>query len=177
MEQYTGHFMQHLPYLRRYARALTGTNGRGDALVTRTLEWYLEADEAETGRGGDLSRGTLYRHLNELQDEEGAPPAVAEWVPALDPSEAAVEFHDHARGGLRLAWMDGDRLEACLFVAADGRLPPRGWLAGLPPAPSRFAWALRSIIVAATAISIPHSVRPDLCSARSTPSVLVPECV
>ncbi|MDR6774529.1 response regulator [Azospirillum sp. BE72] len=81
MEQYTGHFMQHLPYLRRYARALTGTNGRGDALVTRTLEWYLEADEDETGRGEGLSRGALYRHLNKLQDEEGAAPAVAPYHP------------------------------------------------------------------------------------------------
>ncbi|MBP2231506.1 response regulator [Azospirillum agricola] len=76
MEQYTGHFMQHLPYLRRYARALTGTSGRGDALVTRTLEWYLEAQGA-----ADLSRGALYRHLNQLQDEGAVPPSVAPYHP------------------------------------------------------------------------------------------------
>ncbi len=76
MEQYTGHFMQHLPYLRRYARALTGTTGRGDALVTRTLEWYLDADDAQS-----LSRGALYRHLNQLQDQGTVAPAVAPYHP------------------------------------------------------------------------------------------------
>lgn len=76
MEQHTGQFMEHLPYLRRYARALTGTTGRGDALVTRVLEWYLEAGKAQT-----LSRSDLYRHLNASQDETGPPPNVAPYHP------------------------------------------------------------------------------------------------
>ncbi len=68
MDQSTRHLMEHLPYLRRYARALTGTPAQGDALVTRTLEWHL-GDGASTGP--DLSRGALYRHLNLLQDKAG----------------------------------------------------------------------------------------------------------
>ncbi|AWK85476.1 response regulator [Azospirillum thermophilum] len=71
MEQDSRHLMEHLPYLRRYARALTGTPGKGDALVTRTLEWFLESDASAAGT--EATRGALYRHLNELQDEAGTP--------------------------------------------------------------------------------------------------------
>lgn len=69
MDQNTRHLMEHLPYLRRYARALTGGPAQGDALVTRTLEWFLE--DKGTRSGADLSRGALYRHLNRLQDSAG----------------------------------------------------------------------------------------------------------
>lgn len=69
MDQNTRHLMEHLPYLRRYARALTGTSVQGDALVTRTLEWFLE--DPAGGSTADLSRGSLYRHLNQLQDSNG----------------------------------------------------------------------------------------------------------
>lgn len=64
MEQDTRHLMDQLPYLRRYARALTGAPGLGDALVTRTLEWALD-------RTGPASRDILYRRMNMLQDEGG----------------------------------------------------------------------------------------------------------
>ena len=33
---------QHLPYLRRYARALTGSQSSGDAYVVATLEALVE---------------------------------------------------------------------------------------------------------------------------------------
>ncbi len=76
MEQHAGHFMTHLPFLRRYARALTGTSGRGDDLVARTLEWYLDTEGAR-----DLTRAALYRRLNEFQDGVTVPPSVAPYHP------------------------------------------------------------------------------------------------
>ncbi len=67
----------HLPFLRRYARALTGSQSTGDAFVKATLEAAL-ADEgvADSLRGG---RVPLYRAFNklwssaylEIENEEG----------------------------------------------------------------------------------------------------------
>jgi len=49
----------HLPYLRRYARALTGTQARGDAYVRACLEAILA--EPELFDAGLPARVTLYR--------------------------------------------------------------------------------------------------------------------
>ena len=55
----------HLPYLRRYARALTGSQGTGDAFVRTTLEAALAdqqlKSELETG-----GRVALYRAFNKV---------------------------------------------------------------------------------------------------------------
>ncbi|TIX51179.1 response regulator [Alteraurantiacibacter aquimixticola] len=54
----------HLPYLRRYARALTGSQQTGDAFVKATLEAALaDAEVAESLRGG---RVPLYRAFNKM---------------------------------------------------------------------------------------------------------------
>jgi DNA-directed RNA polymerase specialized sigma24 family protein len=54
----------HLPFLRRYARALTGSQHTGDAFVQATLEAALaDRDLAETLRGG---RVPLYRAFNKV---------------------------------------------------------------------------------------------------------------
>ena len=60
----------HLPFLRRYARALTGSQTTGDAFVRATLEAAL-ADQglAETLRGG---RVPLYRAFNKLWSSASA---------------------------------------------------------------------------------------------------------
>ncbi|RPF71907.1 response regulator [Aurantiacibacter spongiae] len=67
----------HLPFLRRYARALTGSQSTGDAFVQATLEAALADDDvAESLRGG---RVPLYRAFNkvwssaymEVEDGEG----------------------------------------------------------------------------------------------------------
>lgn len=61
--------LAHLPYLRRYARALTGDGEAGDALVGRAVEAALAAPE-DAGLGGN-SRLPLYALLNRLFDESG----------------------------------------------------------------------------------------------------------
>jgi len=54
----------HLPFLRRYARALTGSQSTGDAFVRATLEAALADDDlAESLRGG---RVPLYRAFNKV---------------------------------------------------------------------------------------------------------------
>ena len=54
----------HLPFLRRYARALTGSQSTGDAFVKATLEAALaDQDLAESLRGG---RVPLYRAFNKV---------------------------------------------------------------------------------------------------------------
>jgi CheY-like chemotaxis protein len=49
----------HIPYLRRFARALAGTQAGGDAYVLATLE-AIVADPSELGESADL-RAALYR--------------------------------------------------------------------------------------------------------------------
>jgi len=54
----------HLPFLRRYARALTGSQNTGDAFVKATLEAALADQElADSLRGG---RVPLYRAFNKM---------------------------------------------------------------------------------------------------------------
>lgn len=70
MRVYARQLQSHLPYLRRYARALTGATGRGDDLVTRCVEVAMMAP-SRFGLDHD-SRVPLYALLNLLFDEDGA---------------------------------------------------------------------------------------------------------
>ncbi|MBP2299851.1 nitrate reductase [Azospirillum picis] len=97
--------------------------------------FLLARHPVEPAHGGYWARRAVTGgHLVEMAGR-GAIPDPAAWLPGLDPGGTPVEFRDEARGSLRIAWMeggpDGERLEACLFVGAAGRLPPRDWLAGL----------------------------------------------
>ena len=55
---------QHLPYLRRYARALTGSQHSGDAYVAATLEAVIEDRSVLDGPGGP--RVALYRLFTKI---------------------------------------------------------------------------------------------------------------
>jgi DNA-directed RNA polymerase specialized sigma24 family protein/CheY-like chemotaxis protein len=57
-----------LPYLRRYARALTGSQSVGDALVRKTLEAAL--DDPETRASLAEGRVALYRAFNRVWSED-----------------------------------------------------------------------------------------------------------
>lgn len=54
----------HLPFLRRYARALTGSQSTGDAFVRATLEAALEDEELKASLDG--GRIPLYRAFNKV---------------------------------------------------------------------------------------------------------------
>lgn len=60
----------HLPYLRRYARALTGSQASGDAYVKATLSALVEAPDA---LAQDVSASVaLYRHFHRIWGSTGA---------------------------------------------------------------------------------------------------------
>ena len=75
-----------LPYLRRYARALTGSREAGDALVKATLEAAL--DNAELKAELKTGRVALYRAFNRVWAEAQPEPAPA-GTPASEHEAAA----------------------------------------------------------------------------------------
>jgi assimilatory nitrate reductase catalytic subunit len=60
------------------------------------------------------------------------PPAdVTSWAETLLPQLPGIDYHDNRHGIHRWARMDGDRLEACLFLSTNRPLPSRAWLVSL----------------------------------------------
>ncbi|MDQ0511940.1 response regulator [Ancylobacter amanitiformis] len=96
---------QHLPFLRRYARALGGSQPAGDAYVTAMLETLI-ADPSTLDRGVD-TRVALYRLLTRLWDSVSIN-AVSE--------PAATTFH----GENRLGHITPVVRQAFLLVSLEG---------------------------------------------------------
>ncbi|AWK87068.1 PhyR family response regulator anti-anti-sigma factor [Azospirillum thermophilum] len=69
MRVYARELYDHLPYLRRYARALTGSTERGDDLVTRCVEVAVLAPSRFGLDKGQGARLPLYALLHLLFDE------------------------------------------------------------------------------------------------------------
>ncbi|WP_207481101.1 PhyR family response regulator anti-anti-sigma factor [Arenibaculum pallidiluteum] len=89
MDALADNLMAHLPFLRRYGRALAGSTEEGDALVTRAVEEAFDAPEAYRLDQPVVpaSRIPLYAAINRLFDERGGkPPASA----VLHPIEQAL---------------------------------------------------------------------------------------
>ena len=76
---------QHLPYLRRYARALTGSQQSGDAYVAATLEALVQ--DPGILDGGASTRVGLYRLFTKIWNSVGVNQA------SSDASDQAVERH------------------------------------------------------------------------------------
>lgn len=70
----------HLPFLRRYARALTGDQQAGDGLVRRLLEMALADPELRAALGG--GRLPLYRAFSDLFGAQDAPSSATSRMPA-----------------------------------------------------------------------------------------------
>jgi len=78
MDAHAQQLMRHLPFLRRYARALTGDGGTGDALVGDAVQRVMAAPHDHALPTGD--RTPLYALLNRLFDDRAgvlSPPAGA----------------------------------------------------------------------------------------------------
>lgn len=84
--QLSSHFMSLLPTLRRYARALAGSQGAGDELVIKTLEWMgkcrgmpvdMPVKVAVYRILSELWRGAIGEHIR-AQSQDGAKPSVAD---------------------------------------------------------------------------------------------------
>ncbi len=74
---------QHLPYLRRYARALTGSQSSGDAYVAATLEALVK--DPELLESDDPPRVTLFRLFSTIWNSlsvNGIPDPVGNQLPA-----------------------------------------------------------------------------------------------
>lgn len=97
MDRYAQQLLKHLPFLRRYARALTGGSDRGDAVVSRMAAAAL-ADPAAHGLDGS-DRRPLYRLINGLFDEAAQPPDPPEGGHAM---EAALRLLPEAERRLFL---------------------------------------------------------------------------
>jgi CheY-like chemotaxis protein len=116
----------HLPYLRRYARALTGSQTSGDAFVRASLEAFLEGNAELTK---DVPpRMALYRLFHrfwaatgrQYPAEEGAHrrAAVEQRLQALQPNNrealllTTVEGFSHSEAAQILEWEEHDIQEA-----------------------------------------------------------------
>jgi CheY-like chemotaxis protein len=102
----------HLPFLRRYARALTGSQQSGDAHVTACLD-AIVADPSLIDRDGDGAKVGLYRLFHDLW--AGLPPAED------DPGEAVSGAERTARE--RLAAMTPEGRQVLLLTTLEGFLP------------------------------------------------------
>jgi DNA-directed RNA polymerase specialized sigma24 family protein/CheY-like chemotaxis protein len=78
---------QHLPYLRRYARALTGSQASGDAYVAATLEALIQ--DPSVMDGNSSTRIGLYRLFTKIWNSIG----LNDEKPAVADVNAPVERH------------------------------------------------------------------------------------
>jgi DNA-directed RNA polymerase specialized sigma24 family protein len=97
---------RHVPYLRRYARALTGSQSAGDAYVAATLEALIE-DPAVLSAGGMSLRVALYRTFSRIWTS----------VPVNEESEP-VDPRDRVEQ--RLTHITPRPRQAFLLVAVEG---------------------------------------------------------
>jgi DNA-directed RNA polymerase specialized sigma24 family protein len=95
----------HLPFLRRYARALTGAQDAGDAYVRATLEAVLAHDDA---LGGDAPRVGLYRLFHVI------------WSGTAGSASPADEGRKLSTPDERLQALAPSRREALLLTALEG---------------------------------------------------------
>ena len=58
--------LQQLPFLRRYARALTGSQASGDAYVAATLESLIASPQVLESSSSSSSRVALYRLFTKI---------------------------------------------------------------------------------------------------------------
>jgi len=81
---------QHLPYLRRYARALSGSQASGDAYVAATLEALIE--DTSLLETGSSTRIALYRLFTQIWNSVGVNgrPEIAASIPAVERHLASI---------------------------------------------------------------------------------------
>ncbi len=100
-----------LPYLRRYARALTGNQRTGDHYAIATLEAVL-ADSQVLDSGLD-TRTALFRAFHQIWSSSGAPV-----------EEADIADTQETQAQLRLSGLTQNTREALLLHSIEGFLDP-----------------------------------------------------
>ncbi len=133
--------LAHLPYLRRYARALTGAQLTGDRLIGQYIK-ALPAQSAAVREWEGDGRRDLYRGFNEFVSTFGA-------MPAAEPGDGADPV------ALRLAELTPERRQLMLLTSVEGfSALDAGVILGLDEATSR-----RDIEVARASIAAQRSTR------------------
>jgi DNA-directed RNA polymerase specialized sigma24 family protein/CheY-like chemotaxis protein len=111
MSELKHQIVQQLPYLRRYARALTGSQAAGDGLIRDSLESLLQ-NPHRLDAGGGL-RVRLFRLFHETVGQPAR--AMAEMAGVWDPIQRRV--------GERLAELSPADRQALLLVHQEGFSP------------------------------------------------------
>lgn len=113
---------RNLPYLRRYARALTGSQATGDAFVRATLEAALADDQLKSSLEG--GRVPLYRAFNKV------------WASAyMDVPDASSEgSHENAAQNRLKSITPLNRQALLLTTLEDFSIDQAGEIMDLPPA-------------------------------------------
>ena len=91
MVDFSQQIAHHLPYLRRYARALTGSQSSGDAFATATLEAILEDRAAYAN--DPSPRVALFRAFRLVWQSAGAPDTGGDGAPVGRNLETAAQDH------------------------------------------------------------------------------------
>jgi len=103
----------HLPYLRRYARALTGSQASGDAHVRAALQALLEGDESLTE--GVPPRVGLYRLFHAIW-ESGAEHYDQAEIPGGSPENRLKALSASKRAALLLTAVEAFSPEEAAFI-------------------------------------------------------------
>ncbi len=104
---------------------------RLEPVAMRWMGCLMTAAPITPRHGGYWARQTVEGGSLLTIAGEGAIPDAASidaLLPGLPAGCETLDYSDHRRGVLRRAWVDGARLAGCLFIAAEGALPPQSWL-------------------------------------------------
>jgi CheY-like chemotaxis protein len=97
--------IQHLPFLRRYARALTGSQASGDAYVAATLESLIASPHALGDRPN--SRVGLYRLFTKIWDSVALNGAPDRDITTLPPEHHLTQLTPRPRQAFLLVALEG----------------------------------------------------------------------
>ncbi|MEM9577904.1 MAG: response regulator [Pseudomonadota bacterium] len=103
-QDFSSHLATHLPYLRRFARAMTGSQSSGDSFAAATLETILT--DRSVMDGVDMKTG-LFRVLYRIWSSAGAP---------VDEGESGLK----ARAQKHMALLTDNSREALLLHTLEG---------------------------------------------------------
>jgi DNA-directed RNA polymerase specialized sigma24 family protein len=98
-----------LPYLRRYARALTGSQSSGDAYAMATLEAILE--DASAFSGGASPRVSLFKVFHRIWESSGAPVSEGETGLARAAQSHLARLTPNTREALLLSTVEDFRAD------------------------------------------------------------------
>lgn len=109
-DELTQELVQHLPYLRRYARALTGAQGTGDRYALATMEALVTDPDAVDSRTAKID---LFRAFHAIWSSSGNPVD-------QDETDTQAKGRLEQRAQARLAELMPNTREALLLNAVEG---------------------------------------------------------